>query len=75
LSQNDNLYEIKRDKAGRLLEICPVNLLFKIGSFDCTKNCKFNKNTKHEIEHYGPDLPKVRCPEIVSKISQPKLDL
>lgn len=49
--------------------MCPVNLQHKVGSFDCTANCKNNKNTRKEIELYAFDLPKVRCEAITKMVS------
>jgi len=67
LNRLDNLYDVKRNEKGKLTEICPITLLCKVGSIDCTKDCKHNQNTKQELNHYGFDLPKVRCAEICSR--------
>lgn len=43
-------HKIRRDWDGNVMENCPENVGVKIGSFDCTANCKHNKNTKKEIQ-------------------------
>lgn len=66
MNLSDNLYDVKRDAEGKLTEICPIMLTCMVGSIECTKDCKHNQNTKKEIEHYGFDLPKVRCEAITN---------
>lgn len=58
-----NPYPIKRNSDGWVTENCPINTGVKIGSFDCTANCKNNQTTKKVIEKYGFDLPKINCSE------------
>lgn len=65
-----SLYDVKRNELGELTEICPVTLSCKVGSIECTKDCKFNKNTPKEIQHYAFELPKVRCYQIVELFRQ-----
>lgn len=59
-------YPIKRDSDGMLTENCKENIGVKIGSFDCTANCKHNQNTKKEIQEQAFDLKVVRCPKLQS---------
>ena len=58
-----NLHKIRRNSDGLLNENCPVNIGVKIGSFDCTANCKHNLNTPYEIEKYGFHLINIKCSE------------
>jgi hypothetical protein len=58
-----NPYKIKRNPDGWVVENCPVNPGVKIGSFDCTANCKNNKTTKKDIHTFGFDLPQIICSE------------
>lgn len=58
-----NTYKIKRDSNGLLTENCPVSVGFKIGSFDCTANCKHNQNSKKEIHEGGFEIPIIKCCE------------
>lgn len=67
-------YKIKRDSDGLLTENCPVNIGVKIGSFDCTANCKNNQTTKKAIEKHGFDLSEIICSER-QKLSQENLQL
>ena len=64
-----NEYPVKRDADGILQENCTI-AEFKVGSFDCTANCKHNENTKKEIHTHGFEIPFVRCQEINKKNSQ-----
>lgn len=59
-----NKYKIRRDFDGNVMEKCPENIGVKIGSFDCTANCKYNQNTKKEIQEQAFDLEFVRCDKI-----------
>jgi hypothetical protein len=59
-----NPYKIKRDSDGMLTENCKENIGVKIGSFDCTANCRHNQNTKTEIQKEAFDLQFVRCPKL-----------
>lgn len=54
-------YKVKRNFDGWVIEDCPVNVGVKIGSFDCTANCKHNQNTPQEIQKYGFDIPEIKC--------------
>jgi len=56
-------HKVKRNSDGLLTEDCPVNVGVKIGSFDCTANCKNNRNTPKEMEKYGFEIPFIRCIE------------
>ena len=58
-----NSYKVKRNSYSLLTENCPVNVGVKIGSFDCTANCKNNQNTKKEIQNFGFETPVIRCSE------------
>jgi hypothetical protein len=58
-----NSYRVKRNSDGLLVENCPVNVGIKIGSFDCTANCKFNQNIKKEIYQGGFEIQFIRCSE------------
>lgn len=58
-----NRYKVKRDSNGLLTENCPVSIGFKIGSFDCTANCKHNQNSKKEIHEGGFEIPTIKCSE------------
>ena len=58
-----NLHKIKRNADGLLTENCPVNIGVKVGSFDCTANCKYNQNTPYEMEKYGFNLINIKCSE------------
>ena len=68
-----NEYKVLRDMAGLLLEECPVNVGVKIGSFDCTKNCENNQNTRKEITDFGFETPVIRCSEMPKLIKQEQL--
>ena len=57
-------YKIKRDSEGWLIEECKVHVGVKIGSVDCTANCRHNQNTKKEIQQQAFDLQFVRCLKI-----------
>lgn len=59
-------HKIKRNTDGTLAENCRENIGVKIGSFDCTANCKHNQNTKKEIQEQAFDLEFVRCSKIQS---------
>jgi hypothetical protein len=59
-----NEYKIRRDFDEAPMEKCPENIGVKIGSFDCTANCKYNQNTRKEIEKQAFDLEFVRCEKI-----------
>lgn len=61
-----NEYKIRRNPDETLAENCKENIGVKIGSFDCTANCKHNQNTKKEIEKQAFDLEFVRCDKIQS---------
>lgn len=56
-----NSYPVKRNPDGWVTENCPTNPGVKIGSFDCTANCKNNKTPRKEIEKYAFDLPHINC--------------
>jgi len=58
------MQKIKRNPDGSLAENCKENIGVKIGSFDCTANCKHNQNTQKEIEKQAFDLEFVRCSKI-----------
>ena len=58
-----NLHKVKRDSEGLLIENCPINIGVKIGSFDCTANCKNNQNTAKEMEIHGFNIPSIKCNE------------
>jgi hypothetical protein len=58
-----NTYKVKRDPNGLLTENCPVSVGFKIGSFDCTANCKYNQTSKNEIQTHGFEIPIIKCSE------------
>jgi len=58
-----NSYKVKRDSDGLLTEKCPVNVGIKIGSFDCTANCKNNQNSKKEIQTQGFQIEFIKCSE------------
>lgn len=58
-----NAYKVKRDSNGFLTENCPVSVGFKIGSFDCTANCKHNQNSKKEIQEGGFEILIIKCSE------------
>lgn len=58
-----NSYPIKRNSEGWVTENCPIHPGVKIGSFDCTANCKNNTTPKKDIEHFGFDLPQINCSE------------
>ena len=58
-----NYYKVKRDSNGLLTENCPVSVGIKIGSFDCTANCKHNQNSKKEIQTHGFEIPIIKCSE------------
>lgn len=58
-----NSYKVKRDSNGLLTEDCPMSVGFKIGSFDCTANCKHNQNSKKEILTHGFEIPIIKCSE------------
>lgn len=57
-------YKVKRNSDGLLTENCPLNIGVKIGSFDCTANCKNNQNTPKEMERYGFEIPEIKCSKI-----------
>ena len=59
-----NQHKIRRDFDGNVMENCPENKGVKIGSFDCTANCKHNQNTKKEIQEQAFDLEFVRCDKL-----------
>ena len=67
-----NSYQVKRNLDGWVIENCPVNPGVKIGSFDCTANCKNNQTPKKEIQRFAFDLPKIICSkrESLSKDNQ-----
>ena len=56
-------HQVKRNSDGWVIENCPVYPGVKIGSFDCTANCKNNKTTKKDIHTFGFDLPNIICLE------------
>jgi len=56
-------YKVKRDSSGFLTENCPISVGFKIGSFDCTANCKHNQNSKKDIHEGGFETPIIKCSE------------
>lgn len=56
-------YKVKRNSDGWVAENCPLNIGVKIGSFDCTANCKNNQNTPKEMEQFGFDIPFINCSE------------
>lgn len=56
-----NNYLIKRDENGWVSENCPIMPGVKIGSFDCTANCKNNQTSKNEIQKHGFDIPEIIC--------------
>lgn len=58
---NHRTIKIRRDFDRALIENCKENIGVKIGSFDCTANCKHNQNTRKEIETEAFDLEFVRC--------------
>ena len=58
-----NTYKVKRNSDGLVKETCPVNEGVKIGSFDCTANCKNNQNTPKEMEKYSFEIPFINCKE------------
>lgn len=58
-----NAYKVKRNPDGWVTENCPIIPGIKIGSFDCTANCKNNQTPKKDIEYFGFDLPKIICSE------------
>jgi hypothetical protein len=59
-----NEHKIRRNPDETLAENCKENIGVKIGSFDCTANCKHNQNTKKEIQEQAFDLEFVRCEKI-----------
>jgi len=61
-----NEHKIRRNPDETLAENCKENIGVKIGSFDCTANCKHNQNTRKEIESQGFDIEFVRCEAITS---------
>lgn len=62
----NNLSRIPRNKNGHLIANCPIIKENTIGSFDCTANCKHNKNTRKEIEIQAFDLEFIRCDAIIT---------
>jgi len=58
-----NTYKVKRNYDGFVSENCPVNFGVKIGSFDCTANCKHNQNSKKEIHEGGFEILIIKCSE------------
>jgi len=56
-----NSYNVKRNSDGWVVENCPIIPGVKIGSFDCTANCKNNHTSKNEIRKHGFDIPEIIC--------------
>jgi len=61
-----NKHKIRRNPDETLAENCKENIGVKIGSFDCTANCKHNQNTRKEIETQAFDLEYVKCDVIIT---------
>ena len=59
-----NAIKINRNPDETLAENCKENIGVKIGSFDCTANCKYNQNTTAEIHEQAFNLEFVRCKKI-----------
>jgi len=55
------LHKVKRKPDNTLEENCPVNVGVKIASFDCTANCKHNRNTPKEIQAGGFLIAEIKC--------------
>ena len=58
------MHKVQRNSDGLLTENCSVNIGVKIGSFDCTAECKYNENTKKEIQEQAFNLEFLRCKKL-----------